>query len=126
MLLAFLDKESIDAVLKKRLRPLASHTTTDASQIRSQLVEIRRKGYAVSFEETDEGVAGVSFPIRDARDRVIASLTISGPLTRVNTATINHYTGIVREGARRIAAELGHPSSRMASREPVEALNAAQ
>jgi IclR family transcriptional regulator, KDG regulon repressor len=126
VLLAFLDKESIDAVLKKRLRPLASHTTTDASQIRSQLVEIRRKGYAVSFEETDEGVAGVSFPIRDARDRVIASLTISGPLTRVNTATINHYTDIVREGARRIAAELGHPSSRMASREPVEALNAAQ
>ena len=126
VLLAYLDKESIDAVLKKRLRPLASHTTTDASKIRSQLVEIRRKGYAVSFEETDEGVAGVSFPVRDARDRVIASLTISGPLTRVNTATIDHYTGIVREGARRIAAELGHQSSRTTPREPLHALNAAQ
>lgn len=126
VLLAYLDKNSIDAVLKKRLRPLASHTTTDASQIRSQLAEIRRKGYAVSFEETDEGVAGVSFPVRDSRDRVIASLTISGPLTRVNTATIDHYTAIVREGARRIAAELGHQSSRSAAREPVEALNAAQ
>ena len=95
------------------LRPLASHTTTDPAQIRAQLAEIRRKGFAVSFEETDEGVAGVSVPIRDARDRVIASLTISGPLTRVNTATINHYTGIVREGARRIAAELGHQPSRI-------------
>src|SRR4029450_8888932 len=87
VLLAFLDKESIDAVLKKRLRPLASHTTTDASQIRAQLAEIRRKGYAVSFGETDEGVAGVSFPIRDSRDRVIASLTISGPPTRGDPAT---------------------------------------
>jgi DNA-binding IclR family transcriptional regulator len=46
-------------------------------------------------------VAGVSFPIRDGRDRVIASLTVSGPLTRVNTATIDHYTAIVRDGALR-------------------------
>jgi DNA-binding IclR family transcriptional regulator len=125
VLLAYLDKESVDSVLKGRLRPLASHTTTDAAQIRAQLVEIRRKGYAVSFEETDEGVAGVSFPVRDARDRVIASLTISGPLTRVNAATIDHYTGIVRDGARRIAAELGHQPSRSAARESIEAVNAA-
>jgi hypothetical protein len=57
---------------------------------------------------------------------VIASLTISGPLTRVNTATIDHYTGIVREGARRIATELGHHSSRTGVHEPVAALNAAR
>jgi DNA-binding IclR family transcriptional regulator len=126
VLLAYLDKETVDTVLKGRLRPLASHTTTDAAQIRAQLVEIRRKGYAVSFEETDEGVAGVSFPIRDARDRVVASLTISGPLTRVNAATIDHYTGIVRDGARRIAAELGHHASRHAPPESLAAVNAAQ
>ncbi len=91
VLLAYLDKEAIDSVLKGRLRPLASHTTTDPTQIRAQLAEIRRNGFAVSFEETDEGVAGVSVPIRDARDHVVASLTISGPLTRVNAATMDHY-----------------------------------
>jgi len=126
VLLAYLDKETIDAVLKKRLRPLASHTTTDPAQIRAQLAEIRRKGYAVSFEETDEGVAGASVPIRDARDRVIASLTISGPLTRVNTATINHYAGIAREGAERIEAELGRRPSRTSPRESDQPLNAAR
>jgi len=126
VLLAYLEKEAVDTVLKGRLRPLASHTTTDPAQIRAQLAEIRRNGYAVSFEETDEGVAGVSVPIRDARDRVVASLTISGPLTRVNAATIDHYTGIVREGARRIAAELGHQPSRTATRESIEAVNATQ
>lgn len=126
VLLAYLDKAAIDAVLRKRLRPLTSHTTTDPAQIRTQLDEIRRKGYAVSFEETDEGVAGVSFPIRDVRDRVVASLTISGPLTRVNSTTVDNYTQIVREGARRIAAELGHHASRTALREPVAELNAAQ
>jgi IclR family transcriptional regulator, KDG regulon repressor len=126
VLLAYLDKETIDAVLKKRLRPLASHTTTDPAQIRAQLAEIRRKGYAVSFEETDEGVAGVSVPIRDARDRVIASLTISGPLTRVNTATINHYAAIVHDGAERIEAELGRRPSRTSPRESDQPLDAAR
>jgi DNA-binding IclR family transcriptional regulator len=124
VLLAYLDKPAIDTVLKGRLRPLASHTTTDPAEIRAQLAEIRRNGFAVSFEETDEGVAGVSVPIRDARDHVIASLTISGPLTRVNTSTMDHYAELVREGARRISAELGHQSSRSSRHESLEALDA--
>lgn len=125
VLLAHLDKETIDAVLKRRLRPLASGTTTDPAQIRAQLAEIRRNGYAVSFEETDEGVAGVSVPVRDARDRVVASLTISGPLTRVNAATIDRYTTLARDGARQVAAELGHQPSRSAHGESIEAVNVA-
>ena len=79
----------------------------------------------MSFEETDEGVAGVSVPVRDARDRVVASLTISGPLTRVNAATIDRYTTLAREGARQVAAELGHQPSRSAPGESIEAINVA-
>jgi IclR family transcriptional regulator, KDG regulon repressor len=114
VLLAYLDEKAIDHVLAGELRPVTAHTITDPAQIRAQLAEIRRNGYAVSFEETDEGVAGVSVPIHDARNQVIAGLSISGPLTRVNATTIGHYTAIALEGARRIAAELGHAPSRRA------------
>lgn len=125
VLLAYLDQDEIDALLKGRLRPLASHTTTDPAQLRAQLAEIRRSGYAVSFEETDEGVAGVSAPIFDGRGHAVASLTISGPLTRVNTATMDRYRELVLDGARRIAAELGHhaplPVARAAHAAPLAA-----
>ena len=116
VLLAYLGDDAIEEVLRGDLRPLASGTTTDPAQIRAQLAEIRRNGVAVSFEETDEGVAGVSAPVHDARDRVIAGLTISGPLTRVNHSSIAHYAEMAREAALRIAAELGHLPSRLALR----------
>jgi len=114
VLLAYLGNEQISRVLEGPLQHLTSHTVTDPSVIRTQLEEIRRTGVAVSFEETDEGVAGVSVPIRDADNRVIAGLTISGPMTRINASTIDLFTRIVSEGARRIAAELGHAASRAA------------
>jgi DNA-binding IclR family transcriptional regulator len=124
ILLAYLDEATIDRVLGGELLPMTSHTLIDPVQIRAQLEEIRRNGFAVSFEETDEGVAGVSLPVRDSHDRVIAGLSVSGPMTRVNATTIVHYTGFAREGARRIAAELGHQPSRVAPSYPLEAVGA--
>jgi DNA-binding IclR family transcriptional regulator len=119
VLLAYMDEPAIDEALNGDLRPMTSHTIIDQTQIRAQLADIRRNGFAVSFEETDEGVAGVSVPVRDARDRVIAGLSISGPITRVNASTMAHYTAIAREGARRVAAELGHRPSRVETLEPI-------
>jgi DNA-binding IclR family transcriptional regulator len=119
VLLAYMDEPAVDEVLNGDLRPMTSHTIIDQAQIRVQLADIRRNGFAVSFEETDEGVAGVSVPVRDARGRVIAGLSISGPITRVNASTMAHYTAIAREGARRVAAELGHQPSRVETLEPI-------
>jgi DNA-binding IclR family transcriptional regulator len=115
VLLAYRTREEIERVLRKKLRAITPHTITEPAKIRAQLAEIRRNGFAVSFEETDEGVAGVSVPVRDARDSVIAGLTISGPMARVTKSTVVRFTGVALEGARRIAAELGHHSSRVAS-----------
>jgi IclR family acetate operon transcriptional repressor len=126
VLLAYLGDPAIEEVLQRDLRPMTSHTITDPAQIRAQLADIRRDGFAVSFEETDEGVAGVSVPVRDARGRVIAGLSISGPITRVNASTMPHYTAIALEGARRIAAELGHQPSRLAAGEPIKVAQASQ
>lgn len=110
-LLASLPDAEIEAVIARGLPALTPHTITDPAQLRADLAAVRRNGYAVSFEELDEGVAGVSFPIRDYLDRVVASLTISGPLTRMNRENIDRYIDMARDGARRVAANLGHAAS---------------
>jgi DNA-binding IclR family transcriptional regulator len=122
VLLAYRSHDEIEHVLRGDLRAITPHTMTDPSQIRAQLAEIRRDGFSVSFEETDEGVAGVSVPVRDGRDRVIAGLTISGPTTRVTAASIARFTDIALEGARRIAGELGHRPSRTAQHQSIDAV----
>jgi DNA-binding IclR family transcriptional regulator len=108
VLLAFMGDEAIEHVLRGDLVQIAPHTPTDAAAIRRELAEIRANDYAISFEETDAGVAGVSVPIRDYLDRVVAGLSISGPLTRVNRDTIGRFVDIAQDGARRISAALGH------------------
>lgn len=107
-LLAYLSDTEIEDVIAHGLEAMTPHTITDPAELRREMAEIRRTGYAVSFEETDLGVAGISVPIRDHLDRVVASLSISGPLTRMHQQNIDRYVELGREGAARIAAEMGH------------------
>jgi DNA-binding IclR family transcriptional regulator len=45
--------------------------------------ETRRLGYAIVDEEFEDGVAGVSAPIRDFRDAVVGALNVSAPAERI-------------------------------------------
>ena len=113
VLLAFMSDDAIEQVLSRPLVPVTSHTMTDPEQIRAELTKIRHDGYAISYQETDEGVAGVSVPIRDHLDRVVAGLSISGPITRVNEATISDTIALALDGAEQIAQRLGHTPARL-------------
>jgi DNA-binding IclR family transcriptional regulator len=112
VLLAYMPEEAIDRVLSAPLTPLTPRTPTSPEKVRADLERIRRDGYAISFEETDIGVAGVSVPIRDHLDRVVAGLSISGPITRVNQDTMSGVIAIALDGAKQIAERLGHDPAR--------------
>lgn len=107
VLLAYLSDEEIDAVIARGLPALTAHTITVGDRLRADLTEIRQRGYAVSFEETDDGAAGLAVPVWDRSGRVIAGLTIAGPVTRVNQVAIPKLLDLARDGARQIAQDLG-------------------
>lgn len=107
-LLAFLPEVMIESVIEEGLPAVTPHTITDPARLRAELATIRSKGYAVSIEETDVGVAGISVPVRDYSDRVVASLSISGPLARINEANMDKYIEIGQSGAMQISALLGY------------------
>jgi DNA-binding IclR family transcriptional regulator len=110
-LLAFQPSAVIENVIAQGLRPVTPNTITDPAHLRRELDDIRRDGYAVSFEETDVGVAGASAPVRDLAGRVLASLSVSGPLARVNRENIGRYVQFACEGAEQISRRLGHRES---------------
>jgi DNA-binding IclR family transcriptional regulator len=47
------------------------------------LSEVRRRGWASSVAERESGVASVSAPVRAADGRVVAAVSVSGPLERL-------------------------------------------
>ena len=65
------------------------------------LAEVRRRGWAQSVAEREPGVASVSAPIRDRSGRVIAAVSVSGPIERMTRRPGEKFAmAVVRAGQR--------------------------
>lgn len=85
------------------------HTITDPEQLRSQLHQVARQGYAVDLEELDMGVRCVGAPIRDYTSKIIGAVTFSGPAQRFDDELMrNKLIPLVKKGAADISANLGY------------------
>lgn len=111
ILLAHMAPDEINRVLAGKLPRLAPGTITDPDVLRRDLAATRRRGYALSEEETDTAVAGVSVPITDRQGQVIAGLTIAGPKTRFTRARIPQLVELARAAAAEISRALGGTSA---------------
>jgi DNA-binding IclR family transcriptional regulator len=60
--------------------------------------------WAESVAEREEGVASVSAPVRSADGRVLAAVSISGPIQRLTNKPGTRYGEVVADAARRIEA----------------------
>src|SRR5690606_38609401 len=65
------------------------------------LAEVRRRGWAQSIAEREAGVASVSAPVRDRSGRVIAAISVSGPIGGLSRRPGAQYAmAVVRAGER--------------------------
>jgi IclR family KDG regulon transcriptional repressor len=108
-LLAFLPNEEIDKIIQKeKFIPFGPKTITDPIKLKEHLKEIRKSGYAISFEERILGSASVAAPILDYKGQVVASLSISGPTTRFTKKKVPMLISLVKEAAKKISVSLGY------------------
>ncbi len=70
----------------------------------SALDRVRRRGWAESVGEREAGLASVSAPVRDADGRVIAALSLSGPVERLTRSPGRRHGAAVVAAAERLAA----------------------
>ncbi|MDR0655190.1 MAG: IclR family transcriptional regulator, partial [Treponema sp.] len=73
------------------------HTITQMDALKKEIAKIKRQGYAVDDEECEEGVRCLAVPIRDYTGKVVAALSISAPVTRMNLQKINEIIQYVKE-----------------------------
>jgi IclR family KDG regulon transcriptional repressor len=79
VLMAF-SPEAFDAVIAQELRALTRHSVTDSKQLSAQLVRIRREGIAFDEQEAAENLNCVAVPVFGAGGRLLAALSVSGPV----------------------------------------------
>jgi DNA-binding IclR family transcriptional regulator len=82
VLLAFMAAEEQETVLARPLVKLCRATITDPEFLRSHLTGIRKRGWAISFEENNVGVWGVALPILDRQGNLVGSVGLAGPTAR--------------------------------------------
>ncbi len=75
------------------------------------LASVRRRGWAQSVGEREQGVGSVSAPIRGAGGRVIAAVSVSGPLERLTRSPGRLHAGPVAAAAEKISEGMRRTAS---------------
>jgi IclR family transcriptional regulator, KDG regulon repressor len=106
-LLAFMPAEIVEGILSGQLKPLCRATITQPERLRQQLDDVRRRGWAISFEETDEDVWGVALPIVNADGQAVATVALAGPRNRLEPRHIRHHLTELHVAAETMASRIG-------------------
>ncbi|HZF58586.1 MAG TPA: IclR family transcriptional regulator [Rubrobacter sp.] len=103
VLLAYQPPRLIDFIVGRAgLTRQTATTITDPGQLCSELRNIRRDGYAVDHGEQEEGVRCLAAPVFGPDGEIFASVSLSGPASRLNKRRIE---GLVPD-LKKIAADL--------------------
>jgi DNA-binding IclR family transcriptional regulator len=78
VLLAFGPSERLERVVTRGLDRFARRTIVTREALEAELERVRAQGYAVGFDDLEDGVGSVSAPIFDLRGAVVAALGLAG------------------------------------------------
>lgn len=108
-LMAFLPAQELEQVLEKTaIRPRTRYSINSQSELMEQLDITRRRGYAISNEETIEGVLGVAAPIYGVDAQIIGAIAVTGPKMRFPDHIIRRYGALVMRAAGDISRQMGY------------------
>ncbi len=101
-----------------QLTPLTAATITSSDAFQRDLDLVKARGYAVSIEESVEGVAAVAAPVLNHLSEPIAAVCVLGPSFRLPPDRLHALGREVIEAARRISGNAGHVEMSIATTRP--------
>lgn len=91
-----------------KVKERSPRSIVNPAEILAELGRIQRRGYAIDNEEVEPGACCVAAPIFDSSGRIAASISVSGPVTRMNRARISDIAIDLKAAADEISTELGY------------------
>jgi IclR family acetate operon transcriptional repressor len=98
--------DAADILARTGLPRRTEHTITTIDAILAELEKVRERGYAMDFGEEEPGVHCLAVPVRDD-GRVIAGMSISGPVERIEALDREELARTMREIAADFGADVG-------------------
>lgn len=104
MYLSTLKPRSIHAILHGRpLQAVTSKTRTDPDALSAELGAIAGRGYSTDDEEFIDGMVAVAVPVRDARNRLLATLSVHAPVQRLSLQELKEFLPALQKAASELA-----------------------
>ncbi|MFO1444840.1 IclR family transcriptional regulator [Bacillus sp. Bva_UNVM-123] len=108
-ILAHLQTSTVLEILERKgMQVHTSNTITDKNVILQELVEIRKKGFALDLEENEYGITCIAAPIFDHVGKVIAAVSVSGPSIRMNNERLIKLQPSIIKIGKGLSARLGY------------------
>src|SRR5260370_36207698 len=101
-------QELVPSLTFERLTP---RTIIQPAKLKKELAKIRAQGYALDDEEAGLGGRCIAAPIFDAGGKIIAGMSVSGPLTRITGEKVTLVAAIVKKAALSVSPLLGYPQA---------------
>lgn len=108
--LAAMEQNELEKVLKETspFEKLTVNTLTEYEMIAEELSIIKEKGVSYDNEECEIGAKCVAVPIRDYTGSVIAAISVSGPVSRMEGDNIKQIERLLIEKGESISRILGY------------------
>jgi len=109
ILLAYMSEEEREKILQNREFPrLTENTITDKEELEKELNRIKKQGFALDREENEKDVRCMAAPIRNYQEKVIAAISISSPIFRINKDVQNNLKEALLKTSEKISKRLGY------------------
>ncbi|MFZ9197947.1 MAG: HTH-type transcriptional regulator BhcR [Paracoccaceae bacterium] len=89
------------------LEVFTPNTIITRSALWTDLQLICERGYSYDDEERTLGMRCIAAPVFDVNSEAVAGISVSGPTSRVSTATLTELSGPVMEAARELTSAIG-------------------
>jgi len=109
--LAFLPDAEREHLLSRPLESHTANTITSPEELRRQLAEVRKNGYAMDDEELEVGVRAIAVPIHSREGEVVAAMSIPGPTSRMTRERVAELVAALLEASAAISARMGWSGS---------------
>ena len=105
-ILAAMSTADLDRLYARGLPDWPTARYRDLSALKRHLTRVRRQGYGVNVEETEQGVSGVGVAVCDRLDRPIVALTVAVPSSRFARDQIDEMRDVLMSAADDFRARL--------------------
>lgn len=110
--LADMEREERKKILENQsIERLTVNTITEINELEEEILQVQARGISYDNEECEIGARCVAAPIRDFSGKVIASVSVSGPTSRMTEDNIERIEASLREISGEISQVMGYIKS---------------